>query len=394
MTKLENTFDVSGFHDETRFTRAGGLADPLGGAANVPVYQTSIFGLHGFDLDNEPYSYSRTANPTRAYVERYICELEGATDAFAFASGMAAVTAVLSLLSSGDEVVIQQALYGGSYRVLNQVFNRFGIGYTVCADGLAADVRAAMTPRTKMIYLESPGNPMLGVADIRAAARIAHESGAILVIDNTFMTPWLQRPLELGADIVLHSATKYLGGHNVVLAGLVVTSDPDLAERVGFIQNATGGVLAPMESFLLVQGMKTLALRMEHQTKNAQFVAEQLETCPDVARVHYPGLLSDPGHDLQLSQAKNGGAMLSFEIADGHDYLRFFQSLRLVTFATSLGGTETLACHPNTDSNSEVPAEVRAQMGITDALVRMAIGIEDQRDIWNDVEQALVASRM
>ena len=339
------------------------------------------------------WEYSRTGNPTRAALERLIAELEGGTSGFAFASGMAAITAVLSLFSAGDEIVLSRNVYGGTYRVLDQVFSNFGITYRVVEGERPHDFEAAVTERTKAFLLESPANPLLEVTDLVAATAVAHEHGAIAIVDNTFMTPYLQRPLELGADVVVHSATKYLGGHSDLVAGLVVVRDADLARRIAFIQNSTGGVLGPFDSFLLVRGIKTLGVRMDRHVANAQRIAEVLAINPEVASIHYPGLPTDAGYEVNRRQASGPGAMISFELAEGHDVRRFFSSLELVAFAESLGGVESLACHPATMTHAAIPREVRERIGITEGLIRLSVGIEDAGDILADVEQAIRASR-
>ena len=376
----------------TRLIHAGGTTDPVTGSVNLPIYQTSTFRQHGVGGSPE-WEYSRTGNPTRAALERLIAELEGGTSGFAFASGMAAITAVLSLFSAGDEIVLSRNVYGGTYRVLDQVFSNFGITYRVVEGERPHDFEAAVTERTKAFLLESPANPLLEVTDLVAATAVAHEHGAIAIVDNTFMTPYLQRPLELGADVVVHSATKYLGGHSDLVAGLVVVRDDELARRIAFIQNSTGGVLGPFDSFLLVRGIKTLGVRMDRHVANAQRIAEALARNPDVASIHFPGLPTDAGYEVNRRQASGPGAMISFELAEGHDVRCFFSSLELVAFAESLGGVESLACHPATMTHAAIPREVRERIGITDGLIRLSVGIEDADDILADVEQAIRASR-
>jgi cystathionine beta-lyase len=306
---------------------------------------------------------------------------------------MAAITAVLSLLSQGDEVIIPTNVYGGTYRVLDKVFNHFGITYRMVDTTQPYEFEHAIGPRTRAVLVESPANPLMSVTDLAAIADVAREHNVLSVVDNTFMTPWLQRPLELGADIVLHSATKYLGGHSDVVAGLVVVSTSELADRLAFIQNSTGGVLGPQDSFLLVRGIKTLGVRMDRHVENAQYIAEALARNPEVSAVHYPGLPDDPGYEVQRRQASGAGAMISFELAPGHDYRAFFRSTRLVALAESLGGVESLVCHPATMTHAAIPAEVREKVGITDGLIRLSVGIEDKDDILADVEGAITASR-
>lgn len=380
-------------HLSTRLIHAGTTTDPATGSVNVPIYQTSTYRQVEVGRTVSGWEYSRTGNPTRAALESLIADLEGGVAGFAFGSGMAAITAVLSLLNQGDEVIIPTNVYGGTYRVLDKVFNHFGITYRIVDTTQPYEFENAIGPRTRAVLVESPANPLMSVTDLAAIADVAREHNVLSIVDNTFMTPWLQRPLELGADIVLHSATKYLGGHSDVVAGLVVVSTSELAERLAFIQNSTGGVLGPQDSFLLVRGIKTLGVRMDRHVENAQYIAEALARNPEVSAVHYPGLPDDPGYEVQRRQASGAGAMISFELAPGHDYRAFFRSTRLVALAESLGGVESLVCHPATMTHAAIPAEVREKVGITDGLIRLSVGIEDKDDILADVEDAITASR-
>lgn len=380
-------------HLSTRLIHAGTTTDPATGSVNVPIYQTSTYRQVEVGRTVSGWEYSRTGNPTRAALESLIADLEGGVAGFAFGSGMAAITAVLSLLNQGDEVIIPTNVYGGTYRVLDKVFNHFGITYRIVDTTQPYEFEHAIGPRTRAVFVESPANPLMSVTDLAAIADVAREHNVLSIVDNTFMTPWLQRPLELGADIVLHSATKYLGGHSDVVAGLVVVSTSELAERLAFIQNSTGGVLGPQDSFLLVRGIKTLGVRMDRHVENAQYIAEALARNPEVSAVHYPGLPDDPGYEVQRRQASGAGAMISFELAPGHDYRAFFRSTRLVALAESLGGVESLVCHPATMTHAAIPAEVREKVGITDGLIRLSVGIEDKDDILADVEDAITASR-
>lgn len=380
-------------HLSTRLIHAGTTTDPATGSVNVPIYQTSTYRQVEVGRTVSGWEYSRTGNPTRAALESLIADLEGGVAGFAFGSGMAAITAVLSLLNQGDEVIIPTNVYGGTYRVLDKVFNHFGITYRIVDTTQPYEFEHDIGPRTRAVLVESPANPLMSVTDLAAIADVAREHNVLSIVDNTFMTPWLQRPLELGADIVLHSATKYLGGHSDVVAGLVVVSTSELAERLAFIQNSTGGVLGPQDSFLLVRGIKTLGVRMDRHVENAQYIAEALARNPEVSAVHYPGLPDDPGYEVQRRQASGAGAMISFELAPGHDYRAFFRSTRLVALAESLGGVESLVCHPATMTHAAIPAEVREKVGITDGLIRLSVGIEDKDDILADVEDAITASR-
>ena len=367
----------------------GGIdGDAATGAVNVPIYQTSTYRQRALG-ENTGWEYSRTGNPTRAALEALIADLEGGTRGFAFGSGMAAITAVLSLFRTGDKVLISKNVYGGTFRVLDKVFKSFGLGYALADTDDVSALDAAITPGVKAVLVESPANPLLSVTDLAAVTFVAKRRGLLTIVDNTFMTPYLQRPITLGADIVVHSATKYLGGHSDLVAGLAVTNHPEIAERLAFIQNATGGVLGPFDSFLLVRGIKTLGVRMDRHVANAEAIAARLAAHPDVSRVWYPGLKDFPGHDVQFRQAKNGGAMISFELADGKDHRAFFRALRLVALAESLGGVESLVCHPASMTHASIPKETREKVGITDRLIRLSVGIEDADDIWSDVENAI-----
>ncbi len=374
--------------EQTLLIHGGIDGDAATGAVNVPIYQTSTYRQRALG-ENTGWEYSRTGNPTRAALEALISDLEGGTRGFAFASGMAAISAVLSLFKSGDRILISKNVYGGTFRVLDKVFKQFGLGYALADTDDASALDAAITPDVKAILVESPANPLLTVTDLAAAASVAKRRGILTIVDNTFMTPYLQKPLALGADIVVHSATKYLGGHSDVVAGLAVTNRAEIAERLAFIQNATGGVLGPFDSFLLVRGIKTLGVRMDRHVANAETLVARLAAHPEVSRVWYPGLKDFPGHDIQFRQAKNGGAMISFELADGKDHREFFRALRLVTLAESLGGVESLVCHPASMTHASIPKETREKVGITDRLIRLSVGIEDVDDIWSDVENAI-----
>ncbi|MBR6717326.1 MAG: PLP-dependent transferase [Oscillospiraceae bacterium] len=379
-------------YDETALIHGGISTDARTGAVNIPIYQTSTYQQDGLGK-MRGYEYSRTGNPTREALEALIAELEGGYAGFAFGSGMAAITAVLSLLHSGDRVLISSNVYGGTFRVLDKVFNHFGIVYTI-ADTAHPDVFASqITPDVRAVMLESPANPLMTVTDIRAIAEISHAHGLLVIVDNTFMTPYLQKPLALGADIVVHSATKYLGGHSDVVAGLAVVSTKELAEQIAFIQNSTGGVLGPFDSFLLIRGIKTLAVRMDRHVENAQKAAEYLKNHAAVKTVYYPGLPDSPDYAVNQKQAKNGGVMISFELHEDYDIRIFFEALKLVMLAESLGGVESLVCHPATMTHASIPAEIRKQVGITDGLIRLSVGIENIADILADLEQAIAQAK-
>jgi len=383
--------DMSGMRFDTALIHGGVHEDGGTGSVNVPIYQTSTYAQE--NIGGTPrWEYSRTGNPTRAALESLIADLEHGNAGFAFASGLAAETAVLSLFESGDHILLSENVYGGTFRLIDKVFKHFGITFSLADTTNPEAFAAAFTPKTKAILIESPANPLLTVTDIEATAKIAHEHGATVIVDNTFMTPYLQRPLDLGADIVLHSATKYLGGHSDLVAGLVVVKDAVLAERLAFIQNSTGGVLAPFDSFLLIRGIRTLAVRMDRHAGNAEKIARHLAAHPAVKKVYYPGLETAQGYDVQKKQAKNGGAMVSFELAPDYDIRKFFPALRVVTLAESLGGVESLVCHPATMTHAAIPKETREAVGITDGLIRLSVGIEDADDLIRDIDRAIAGS--
>ncbi len=373
---------------ETALIHGGIYGDELTGAVNVPIYQTSTYEQQGLGK-YKGYEYSRTGNPTRAALEALIAELEGGKAGFAFGSGMAAITAVLSLFETGDKVIISKNVYGGTFRVLDKVFNHFGISYSIEDTTDLKSLDEKVTPDVKAIMIESPANPLLTVTDIAGVAEIAKKHGILSIVDNTFMTPYLQRPIELGVNIVVHSATKYLGGHSDVVAGLVVVDSDELAERIAFIQNSTGGVLGPFDSFLLIRGIKTLGVRMDRHVENAEKAAKFLLEHKAVKKVYYPGLPDAQGAEITKRQAKNGGAMISFELYENYDINKFFESLQLVALAESLGGVESLVCHPASMTHASIPYETRQKVGITDGLIRLSIGIESIDDILADLDQAI-----
>ena len=376
---------------ESALIHGGIYGDKYTGAVNVPIYQTSTYEQKGLG-ENTGWEYSRTGNPTRAALEALIAELEGGVAGFAFGSGMAAITAVLSLFRTGDTVLISSNVYGGTFRVLDKIFKNFGIGYSIEDTTNPEKLEERITPDVKAILVESPANPLLTVTDLAAVAGIARKHGILTIVDNTFMTPYLQRPIELGADIVVHSATKYLGGHSDVVAGLAVVNDQVIAERLAFIQNATGGVLGPFDSFLLIRGIKTLGVRLDRHVANAEKAAAHLKAHPAVKKVYYPGLPEAQGYEIQKRQAKNGGAMISFELDEKYDIRKFFSSLKLIALAESLGGIESLVCHPASMTHASIPYEIRQKVGITDGLIRLSIGIENIDDLLADLDQAIEES--
>ncbi|WP_019678527.1 trans-sulfuration enzyme family protein [Ruminococcus flavefaciens] len=376
---------------ETTLIHGGISIDERTGAVNIPIYQTSTYKQDGLGK-MRGYEYSRTGNPTREALEALINDLEGGVAGFAFGSGMAALTAVLSLLHSGDRVLISSNVYGGTFRLLSKVFDHFDITYTIADTTDLSVYESQINDDVKAVIIESPANPLMTVTDIKAVAEVSHRHGLLVIVDNTFMTPYLQKPLELGADIVVHSATKYLGGHSDVVSGLVVVSTQELAEKIAFIQNSTGGVLGPFDSFLLIRGIKTLAVRMDRHVENAEKVAKLLLEHKAVKKVYYPGLETAQGYEINRRQAKNGGAMISFELHENYDINTFFESLELVSLAESLGGVESLVCHPSTMTHASIPADIRKKVGITDGLIRLSVGIENIDDILADIENAIAKS--
>ncbi len=370
----------------------GGIdGDENTGAVNVPIYQTSTYKQPKFGL-NKGYEYSRTGNPTREALEKLIADLEEGHAGFAFASGMAATTAVLSLFKSGDKIIISNNVYGGTFRVLDKVFNNFGIQYSIVNTSDLDEVRNSIDETVKAIYIESPTNPLMDITDIEEVSKIAKEKGIYTIVDNTFMTPYLQKPITLGADIVIHSATKYLGGHSDIVSGIVVVNSKELAERLHFVQNATGGVLAPFDSFLLIRGIKTLAVRMDRHNSNAKIIAEFLQNREEISKVYYPGFESHPGYEIQSNQAKGYGGIISFVLKKGYDYKKFLENLQIITFGESLGGVESLVCHPASMTHGSIPYELRQKVGIVDNLTRLSVGIENTEDLIQDLKNALKES--
>ncbi len=376
---------------ESALIHGGIYGDKHTGAVNVPIYQTSTYEQTELGRSSG-WEYSRTGNPTRAALEALIAELEGGVAGFAFGSGMAAITAVLSLFHTGDRILISSNVYGGTFRLLDKIFKNFEIGYSIEDTTDLAALEKKITPNVKAILVETPANPLLTITDLKGVAKLAKKHGILSIADNTFMTPYLQRPIEYGIDIVVHSATKYLGGHSDLVAGLVVVNDESLAERIGFIQNSTGGVLGPFDSFLLIRGIKTLGVRLDRHVENAEKIAVWLKKNKAVKKVYYPGLSDAQGYEINKKQAKNGGAMISFELYDTYDIRKFFSSLRLIALAESLGGVESLVCHPAGMTHASIPYETRQKVGITDGLIRLSVGIENADDLIADLDQAILES--
>lgn len=378
---MQSSFDTTLIH-------AGLTTDPRTGAVNTPIFQTSTYAQDELGK-HKGYEYSRTKNPTRDGIESLIAECEGGKYGFAFASGMAALGTILSLFKSGDSIIISQNVYGGTFRILDKVFKNFNINYKIVDTRDLNALDSALTPEVKAVLIESPANPLLSVTPLAKVAEICKKKGVLSIVDNTFMTPYLQQPLRLGIDIVVHSATKYLGGHSDLVAGLVVVDDESLAERIGFLQNGIGGVLAPFDSFLLIRGMKTLGLRMQRHCENALFLAEALSEHKAVEKVYYPGLKSDSEYEVQSSQARGGGGMLSFILKPEYDYRIFFKSTRIIVLAESLGGVESLLCHPASMTHASIPKDLRESMGIAENLIRLSVGIEYAKDLLEDINQAI-----
>jgi cystathionine beta-lyase/cystathionine gamma-synthase len=366
--------------------------DPLTGAVTVPLYQTSTYAQEGIG-QHKGYEYARTHNLTRFRWEENIAALEVGADAeafgFAFASGLAAIDTVMKLLSAGDHVVAAEDMYGGTFRLFDKILRRFGLEFTYVDMTNPDAVRKAMKPTTKMVYTETPTNPMMMLTDIAAVAAIAREYSAMTVVDNTFASPYNQRPLLLGADIVLHSATKYLGGHSDLVSGAVVTNRKDLAENLKFLQNAAGAVPSPFECWLCLRSVKTLAVRMKQHEENARRVAEFCAAHAAVKTTYYPGLASHPQHELARKQMHGFGAMISLELGSIEKAQQFARRVRVFTLAESLGGVESLVCHPVSMTHGSVPKETRDRLGVTDGLIRLSVGIEDIDDLIADIEQAL-----
>lgn len=368
---------------DTKLIHGGISEDEFTGATSIPIYMASTF--HQKKIGESKYEYSRSGNPTREAVERLIADLEGGTAGFAFASGSAAINTVFSLFSAGDHFIVGNDVYGGTFRLIDAVLKRFGMTFTIVDTRDLEAVKQAITPQTKAIYLETPTNPLLRVTDIAAVADIAKQYHVLSIIDNTFASPYVQRPLELGVDIVLHSASKYLGGHSDVIAGLVVTKDPDLGQKIGYLQNAIGGILALQESWLLQRGMKTLSLRMRAHLKNAQAIFEYLNSQPMVSKIYYPGDPENPDYEVAKKQMHGFGAMISFELQPGLDPKAFVEQLRVITLAESLGALESLIEVPAIMTHGAIPRDIRLQNGIKDELIRLSVGVEDQVDLLADL---------
>ncbi|RII30232.1 MAG: cystathionine gamma-synthase [Geobacter sp.] len=371
----------------TKLIHGGQTVDPLTGALGVPIYQTSTFRQKSLDEFGK-YDYARSGNPSREAVEEAIALLEGGSRGFAFASGMAAITSTLLIFSAGDHLVVCDDVYGGTYRALTGIFNRLGISSTFVDATDPTAVEAAIRPETRGIYLETPSNPLLKVTDLRRLVALARSRGIITLVDNTFMTPYLQRPLELGCDIVLHSGTKFLSGHSDVICGYAVVRDEELGERIRYIQNGFGAILGPQDSFLALRGLKTLKVRMDQSQASTVRIVHWLAEQKQVTRIHYPGLEDHPGHLIHQGQADGPGAVFSFELDSFETTRRLLEGTRLASFAVSLGGVESIISYPARMSHAAVPADERERKGIKDTLVRFSTGLEAAEDLMADISAA------
>ncbi len=362
--------------------------DSRTGAVSVPIYQTATFRHPGLG-QSTGFDYTRSGNPTRQALEDGMARLEGGSRGFAYSSGMAAITNLLLLFSSGDHIVVTEDLYGGTCRLFDRVFNQYGLQFTYVDTSDSAQVSAAIRPETRALFVESLTNPLLKFADLPTLSALCRERGLLLIVDNTFLTPYLLKPLDLGADITVYSASKYLAGHNDTIAGLVVVKEPRLAERVYFHQNSVGAVLGPQDSWLVTRGIKTLGVRMDRQQENALGMARWLKSHPRIARVYYPGLDGHPDHDLMQRHSRGFGAMIAFEVDNPALVEQILLKTRLISFAESLGGVESLITFPEVQTHADIPPELRARLGINNVLLRLSVGIEDRDDLIEDLRQAL-----
>ena len=374
----------------TKVIHGGQTHEPSTGAVMPPIFQTSTYAQSS-PGKHKGYEYSRTANPTRTALENSLASIENGQFGLAFGSGLAAMDAVIKLLNPGDEVISTNDLYGGSYRIFTKIFQKYGIKFHFVGMQDVKAIEGKVNSNTKLIWVETPTNPMMNIIDISAVSEIAEKHKILLAVDNTFATPYLQKPLDLGADIVMHSATKYLGGHSDVVMGALVVKDKDLADKLYFIQNASGAVCGPMDSFLVLRGIKTLALRMQRHCENGKAVAEYLKTNPNVDKVYWPGFENHPNHEVAKKQMKDFGGMISFTIK-GNDFdktIKTLEKLKIFTLAESLGGVESLVGHPASMTHASIPKEEREKTGVVDSLIRLSVGIEDSEDLIADLKQAL-----
>jgi cystathionine gamma-lyase/cystathionine beta-lyase/cystathionine gamma-lyase/homocysteine desulfhydrase len=372
----------------TTAIHAGQEPDSATGAVTVPIYQTSTYAQEGLGR-NKGFEYARTSNPTRLALERNLAALEGARFGYAFASGMAAIDATMRLVKAGDHVIVSDNTYGGTFRLFSRILANYNIAFDFVDTSDVANVEGAMKENTRMVFVETPTNPVMMVTDLQAVSDVAHKFGARVVCDNTFMSPYLQRPLEFGVDIVVHSTTKFLNGHSDGIGGAVVLNNEEDANWIAFVQNSAGAILSPFDSWLVLRGTKTLALRMEQHDRSGRAVAAFLEEHPKVQKIYYPGSVSHKQHDLAKRQQKGFGSMVSFDVGSLSAARTVLESVKLCTLAESLGGVETLICHPATMTHASVAADTRERLGITDGLVRISVGIEDTDDIIADLDEAL-----
>ncbi|MFS0969789.1 cystathionine gamma-synthase [Enterococcus sp. DIV0182] len=376
-------------HIQTKLIHGGISEDPTTGAVSVPIYQTSTYRQNGVGQPKK-YEYSRSGNPTRFALEELIADLEGGIQGFAFSSGLAGIHTVLSLFEPGDHILLGDDVYGGTFRLVDKVFSKIGLEYTIIDTSDLKQIEQAIQPNTKALYLETPSNPLLKITDLKTSLAIAKKHNLLTIVDNTFATPYFQQPLALGADIIVHSGTKYLGGHSDVVAGLVTTNKADLAERIGFLQNAMGAVLGPQDSWLIQRGIKTLSVRMEAHQTNALAVATFLENHPAVETVYYPGLTSHPNYQIAKTQMSGFSGMVSFDLKEDAKAVPFVESLKLFILAESLGGVESLVEVPSIMTHASIPKDKREKAGIKDGLIRLSVGIEHIDDLLADLTQALV----
>lgn len=371
----------------TEAIHAGQEPDPSTGAVTVPIYQTSTYVQEGLGK-HKGYEYARTANPTRLALEKNIAVLEKGEAGYAFASGMATISSVMMLLKNGDHVICTENVYGGTYRVFTQIFSDYGLEFTFVDTSDLENTHKAMKPNTRMVFLETPTNPLLGLTDLKLTAEFCKDMNLLMVVDNTFMSPYFQKPLVLGADIVLHSSTKYLNGHSDGVGGVMVVATEELAKKIAFIQNAAGAILAPLESWLVLRGIKTLALRMQRHNDNAKQIAEYLGHVKKVNKIFYPGLEDHPQHHLALKQCSGFGGMISFDVGSLEKAKTLVESTRIFALAESLGGVESLVGHPVTMTHASIPKAKRESMGLTDGIVRLSVGVEDVEDLIGDLNYA------
>ena len=374
----------------TKTIHGGQKHDPAYGAVMPPIYQTSTYA-QSTPGGHKGFEYSRTHNPTRQALENAFASIENGEYGLAFGSGLAAIDAVMKLLKPGDEVISTNDLYGGTYRLFTSIFKNFGIKFNFIGMQNASNIEDYITENTKIIWVETPTNPMMNIIDIKATAEIAKKHNVLLAVDNTFATPYLQQPLDLGADLVMHSATKYIGGHSDLVMGALIVKDKELADKLYFIQNASGAVCGPQDSFLALRGIKTLHVRMQRHCENGRVVAEYLASHPKIEKVYWPGFESHPNHEIAKAQMKDFGGMISF-VTKGNDYneaIKIVENLKVFTLAESLGGVESLCGHPASMTHASIPKEEREKTGVVDSLIRLSVGIEDEEDLINDLKQAI-----